>query len=670
MMRRHEVLAVLAMVTGAVMGMGGLPAYGDAGPSLPSAKVVKDKVAEKAFAFDLSEVQLLDGPFKKAQDMDRRDLMAANLDNYLYPFRREAKIDNPGTGSNRLDYTQTGHVAGHYLSAAAFIIRNTSDSELKKKADGLVASMADCQDATKNGFLGGFPEKAILVLEGRENDASVRAGVPWYCLHKIYAGLLDMYVLTGNKQALDVLKKAADWAISITDPLTDDQFQRMLGTEHGGMNEVLANLYGVTGDEKYLKLAQRFNHHRILDPFATPDGDSLEPRIHANTQFPKFIGVSRQYELTGETDLGNIERNFWTNVVYNRSYVTGGNSLGEQFTPKATFSQTVGNNTTETCNEYNMLKLTRALFTQDPRPEYADYYERTLYNQILSTRNPQTGAQLYFQQLQSGRKKGSWMLMNQAQQCCFGSGLESNAKYADTIYFNDGKSGLYVNLFMPSELNWKEQGIKVKQVTNYPDEGATRLEFTCDKPTDLTINVRHPWWAKEGYAISVNGQKQGDAGSPGSYVQVKRTFKTGDVIEVAMPMAFYTEAFKDNPKKMAVMYGPLVMAAVTEPNNRLSAIVTQNEGFLKGEAFKRLGTALEFEGPGTAFRTSKDTMTGSITFKPLMRMLDESYVVYWDRMTPEELAAWTPPVEPARGGRGGNATAPASGPATQGRGGN
>ncbi|HEY4330538.1 MAG TPA: beta-L-arabinofuranosidase domain-containing protein, partial [Phycisphaerae bacterium] len=404
-------------------------AWADAGPSVPEARVVKDKVQGKAFAFDLSQVQLLDGPFKHAQDLDRRDLMACNADNFLYPFRREAKLPNPGTGSDALDYTRTGHVVGHYLSAAAFLIRNTGDAELKKKADDMVASVAECQKAMGDGFVGGFPEQQMLVLERVVPANGPRAGVPWYCLHKIYAGLLDMYVLTGNKQALDVVSKAADWAIKNTDALTDVQFQAMLQTEHGGMNEVLANLYAATGQEKYLKLSERFNHHAMIDAFAE-GGDSLE-RKHANTQFPKFIGVSRQYELTGDAVFGKIAHSFWSDVVYERSYVTGGNSLGEQFTPKALLSTAVGRNTTETCNEYNMLKLTRSLFTQDPKAEYADYFERTLYNQILSARNPETGGELYFQQLQTGSRKGPWLEMNKALQCCFGSGMESNAKYAD-----------------------------------------------------------------------------------------------------------------------------------------------------------------------------------------------------------------------------------------------
>jgi uncharacterized protein len=623
------------------------PAFPGASPVDPAAIKVPNKVANQAIPFDLNQVQLLDGPFKSAQELDRRDLLAENMDILYYPFRREAKLDTPVKGSDSLNYTATGHVLGHWLSASAFIIRNTGDAELKAKADAAVAELARCQDARGDGFCGGFPPESIL-----STNRAQRAGVPWYCLHKIYAGLLDMYVLTGNQQALDVLKKAADWAIKFTDPLSDEQFQAMLRTEHGGINEVLANLYGVTGEEKYLKLSRRFYHHAILDPFAN-GGDSLE-RVHANTQFPKFIGIARLYELTGEPDLNTIATSFWHEVVYERSYVTGGNSLGEQFTPKATLSTAVGQNTTETCNEYNMLRLSRALFCQDPKPEYADFFERTLYNQILSTRNPETGGQLYFQQLQSGRKKGPWLVVNRASQCCFGTGLESNAKYADGIYYRDASGNiLFVNLFVPSELSWKDKGITLRQETRYPDEGMTSLKITADKPVELTLNIRRPWWATERFTVTINGDKQQSAGAPGSYVQLKRTWKTGDAVEVAMPMSFRMEGFKDNPKRAAVMYGPLVMAAVTEANDRMSAIVTEDkpEKFLS--TLKPVaGRPLEFTAPASLFRTSAQPGDQPVTIKPLLRMLDESYAVYWDQMSPEEFAENPPRATSAQGNRG------------------
>ena len=337
-------------------------------------------------------MQLLDGPCKHAQDINHQMLLKLDLDRMLYPFRREAGLPSPVKGSDELNFMFTGHVAGHYLSACALDYRNTGDAELKKRADRVVAVLAECQAKIGNGYVGGFSERAIIAFAGLVKDPSLNPNVPWYCLHKIYAGLLDMYLLAGNEQALDVLKKAADWIDKTTNQLSDLKMQGMLGHEHGGMNEVLANLYAATGEQKYLRLSQRFNHHVIIDPFAK--GEDPLDRCHANTQIPKFIGVARQYELTADPALATIATAFWNVVTRDRSYVTGGDSEYERFTPKGLLSHFMGERTTETCNVYNMLKLTRHLFCLDPRADYSDFYERALINQILSTRHPETGGHL------------------------------------------------------------------------------------------------------------------------------------------------------------------------------------------------------------------------------------------------------------------------------------
>lgn len=643
---KRLLICACCLLPGGLVGLAPFRALGDAGPSGPAANLSANKIPSRAFAFDLNEVQLLEGPFKRAQEVNQRMLLASDMDLLLYPFRREAKLPTKVQGSDNLNYRFTGHVLGHYLSAAAFLVRHTGDGELKKKADDAVAELAKCQAALGTGYLGGFPERSMQVLYRLDPDTTIRAGVPWYCLHKVYAGLLDMHVLTGNQQALEVLRKAADWAIKSTDQLNEEQFQAMLQTEHGGMNELLANLYAVTREEKYLKLSRRFNHQAILAPFAR--GEDPLDRRHANTQFPKFIGAARQYELVGDPDLQKIATGFWNVVVYERSYVTGGNSMGEQFSPKATLSTAVGRNTSETCNEYNMLRLTRGLFCQDPKPEYADFFERTLYNQILSTRHPETGGQLYFQQLQSGLKKTGWLMVNVANQCCFGSGMESNAKYADGIYFHDGREGLFINLFAPSTLNWKAQGVTLRQETKYPDAGATRFQFTCEKPTALIVKIRRPWWATENFVVTVNGARELVESTPGSYIALKRTWNSGDTVAIDMPMSFRMEGFKDNPKRAAVMYGPLVMAAITQPDNRTSAIVTEDapQRFL-ASLQPVSGKTLEFTAPSAIFRTAPVPAAATVTFKPLLRMIDESYAVYWDQYTPQAFAALPPATRPA-----------------------
>ena len=601
-------------------------------PQSPSQPVVvADKVPAKAEAFDLSQVQLLDGPFKQAQDLNRQGLLKMDLDLLLYPFRREGKIPSPVKGADGLGWPVTGHTLGHFLSASALLYRNTGDPEIKRRADSAVASLAECQAAS--GYLGGFPEASVLELEGLVKNPKVHANVPWYCLHKVYAGLLDMYVLTGNQQALEVLRKAAGWIEKNTGQLSDEQMQKMLGIEQGGITEFLANLYSVTGDQNYLGLAARFNHRAVIDPFAK--GKDPLDGLHANTQIPKFIGLTREYELTGDPVLGRTAEQFWKGVVEDRTYVTGGNSSAEHFTPKAQLSQAF-KNTTETCNEYNMLKLTRHLFCLDPKAGYADYYERTLYNQILSSRRPD-GGQLYFQQLATGSdKRTTWRqdpAVIKGNSCCHGTGLESNSKYEDSIYFHQGESELFVNLFIPSVLDWKSRGLTVRQETAFPDQASTKLTFACEQPLELNVNLRRPWWATSNFQVLLNGKLLETAGAPGSYAQVSRAWKSGDTLEVKMPMTFRMEGFKDNPKRAAVMYGPLVMAAIVDPGVNTSVIESKDGRFL--EALKPIpGKPLEFEGSPEVFRAPKTGTEKPVRFKPLLRITDEPYAVYWDISAP------------------------------------
>ena len=600
---------------------------------------VADKVA-KAEPFSLSEVHLLEGPFKHAQELDRLYLLQLDPNLLLYPFRREAGLPSPVTGSDSGLYDFTGHYMGHYLSACALMIQNTGDAELKKRADSAVAALAECQAKNGDGFIMGFPKWVIPHMAGvdRKPGKVPFFGVPWYGLHKVYAGLLEMYVLTGNKQALEVVEKAAHWAGSILDQIDDNRMQEMLRVEHGGMNEILANLYAVTGNEEYLKWSLRFNHHEMMDPFAK--GEDRLDFIHANTQIPKFTGAARQAALTGDQTLQTIALQFWNAVTRDRSYVTGGNSEFELFSPKAHLSEFLngGGGAMETCNSYNMLKLTRTLFCQEPKPEYADYYERTLLNHILASQNPESGAMFYFEFLQSGQPKGgNWSKPNATFACCHGSGLESQAKYADSIYFHHGQEELFLNLFIASELNWKTKGLTLRQETNYPDEQGTRLRFTCEKPVPLTLKLRRPWWATSDFQIKINGKQQKVAADPGSYALLKRTWKSGDTLEVLMPMTFRMEGFKDNPRRAAVMYGPVVMAALTQRDNGFSSICADDDAFLKSLK-PHADKPLEFEGAPSIFRTSPLSPGNEpVVFGPLFRLIEEPKVVYWDLHSKAEL---------------------------------
>lgn len=607
-------------------------------------------VSLKAEPFDLRDVQLLESRFKDAQDINRQLLVEMEFDLLVHPFREIAGISTPvkGSAAPHYHYAYTGHTAGHYLSACALHYRNTGDEEVRKKADAVVAEMASCQEKIGTGYLGGFPEEKM-------------GGVPWYCLHKIYAGLLDMYVLAENEQARDVLMKITDWADRYTGKMTDTEMQGMLRTEHGGICEFWGNLYAATGDERCLNLAERFVQQDAVGPFAR--GEDWLAKSHANTQVPKFSSVARLYQLTGNrTNLASAV-NFWRSVTADWSYVTGGNSYAEYFQKQIPFY--IGARNTESCNQYNMLKLVRYLFNVEPMAAYTDYYERTLYNHILSTKNLQTGGQSYFQPLQSGNIKGDakvftpvmgWRFLfertgpdarydGSASSCCSGSGLESNAKYADSIYFHHADSDLYVNLFIPSVLNWKAVGLTVKQETRYPEEDITRLVFECEKSVALKLHFRRPWWATRDFRVLVNGQKQDITVSPGSYAMVERTWQNGDRVEVKMPMSFRMEGFKDDPNMAAVMYGPLVMAAETEYGNPFSVVESADNRFL--ETLKPVeGKPLEFTGPASIFRTSPVAVGDRpVVFRPLYKTFDNPYAIYWQVMTPDAFKAEAAMVE-------------------------
>jgi len=390
-----------SFVASLCLGLACFPAAADELDGSMSKVKVQPVVPLKVHSFALEDVRLLDGPFKHAMDLDKEYLLALDVDRLLHNFRLNAGIPSkaqPLGGWEEPKGELRGHFVGHYLSTCALMYASTSDKQLKEKGDTVVAGLAECQKKIGSGYLSAYPESFIDRVENR-----VQVWAPYYTLHKIFAGLQDMYVYCDNKEALDVCKKFGDWAIARNSKLTDEQMQAMLQTEHGGMNETLANLYALTGEEKYLKISLRFNHHRVIDPCS--DLDDPLTGLHANTQIPKFIGTARQYELTGDHALKTASLFFWNTVVRERSYVIGGHSDGEGFSPKERLSQALGPNTTETCNTYNMLKLTRHLFCWNPKAEYADYYERALFNHILASQNPETGIMCYYVPLRSGSRR-------------------------------------------------------------------------------------------------------------------------------------------------------------------------------------------------------------------------------------------------------------------------
>jgi len=587
----------------------------------------------KARAFRLQDVRLLEGPFKHAMELDQRYLLSLDVDRLLHTFRLNAGLSSsakPLGGWEEPKGELRGHSIGHYMTACAMMYAGTGEERLKAKGNAVVSGLAKCQAKIGSGYLSAYPEEFFDRVEARK-----RVWAPYYTLHKIYAGLLDMYVYCDNQQALEVCKKFADWVIARNARLSEERMQKMLDTEHGGMNEVLANLYGLTGEQKYLKIAHRFNHMAVIGP-ASKREDKLTG-LHANTQVPKFIGTARQYELTGHEWLKTASTFFWDTVVNERSYVIGGHSDGERFSPKEKLSEAFGPSTTETCNTYNMLKLTRHLFCWEPRAEYADYYERALYNHILASQNPQTGMMCYYVPLRSGSQKTYNNPFNSFW-CCTGTGIENHAKYGDSIYFHDDEN-LWVNLFIASELNWRAKGLRVFQETKYPRQARTKLVFRCKRPVRLNLNIRHPYWAVSGFEIRVNGRKVAGSSKPGSYAVVSRTWKGGDMVEVRMPFSLRIEGFRDNPKRIAFMNGPLVLCAEVEAGKNYPAIVTGSDQVLS--AIKPIpGKPSYFAGSQEIFRIVDKTRGKDITLEPFHQMHgNRHYIVYWDIFTPVQWQA-------------------------------
>ena len=526
-------------------------------PSNNESTSTKDVIDFKALPFNLKQVRLLDGPFKDAMERDRAYLYELSSDRLLHTFRINAGLPStaqPLGGWESPNGELRGHTMGHYLSACALMYASTGDEELKAKADAIVAELAKCQDAIgQTGYLSAFPETWFDRVE-----AMRQVWAPYYTLHKIYAGLLDMYTLCDNQQALEIAEKMAAWNKGRLDKIDRDLMQRILNrTEQGGMNEALANLYSLTGNTEYLKLSERFNQDRYIEPLSRGE-DNLTGE-HANSFIPNIIGTARQYELIGDANDRKIAEFFWSQVANHRSYCTGGTSNDEhwRFEPDHLATQ-LGNNTQECCCTYNMLKLTRHLFSWTADPQYADYYEKALYNSILSTQNPETGMMMYFVPLATGR----WKMYNQPFNsfwCCTGTGMENHAKYGDSIYFHNGDI-LYVNLFIPSELDWSQQKVKIIQETDFPESDSTILTVQTKKAKNFDIRIRIPSWATKGATVKINGKSLEAISEPGSYLSINRKWKNGDKIEITLPMSLHKHPMPDDESVVAMMYGPFVLA--------------------------------------------------------------------------------------------------------------
>jgi len=511
--------------------------------------------------FSLANVSLLPGPFLDAQRRDEKYLLQLDPDRMMHNFHVNAgltpKAPVYGGWESQEPWVEIrchGHTLGHYLSACALMFETTSTAAFKDRVDYIVRELHACQEAGKSGLICAFPDagkQLELSVQGREF-----LGVPWYTMHKIFAGLRDAHIHAGNDQALTVLARLADWAATLTAPLSQEQMQRMLEREHGGMNEILGDVYSLTGDIKYLRLAQRFSHRALLQPLS--EGRDTLDGLHSNTQIPKVIGFHRLYELTGDEAQRRAAEFFWRTIIDNRTYATGGNGDIEHFFPPQEFAQRLQSaKTMETCCMHNMLRLTRALFVHTPTTMYADYYERTLYNGILASQDPASGMTTYFQATRPGYVK-LYHTPIDSFWCCTGSGLENHAKYGDSIYFGDDES-LYVNLFIASTLDWREKNIRLTQTTHFPESATTRFTINAGAPTQFALKIRHPAWCGA-VTVSINGGEPTIYRDPARYLHIARSWRDGDHVEVQLPMHLHTKPLPSSDDIVALLYGPLVLA--------------------------------------------------------------------------------------------------------------
>ncbi|HVH69222.1 MAG TPA: beta-L-arabinofuranosidase domain-containing protein [Gemmatimonadales bacterium] len=588
--------------------------------------------------FDLERVRLRPGPFLDALQVNRRFLLAQDPDRLLHMFRVTAGLPSnaqPLGGWEAPENELRGHYPGHYLSALARMSATLRDAELRARGDRLVAALAACQERLGNGYLSAFPEEFF----DRLRDGTP-VWAPFYTLHKIMAGLLDMHVLGGNAQALDVLKGMARWTGRWAQPLGDEHMARVLEREYGGMNELLYNLSAVTGDASYSRLAHRFDHERFFAPLAL-GRDELKG-LHANTNIPKVIGAARRYELTGEPRDRRIAEYFWREVTTERAYCTGGTSNGEGWnTDPGVLSSELSGYTQEDCTTYNMLKLTRHVFGWTADSVCADYYERALFNGILGSQHPRDGEKLYYVNLAAGL----WKLFGTPGQdywCCTGTMSEAFSQLGDGIYFHDD-SGVYVNLFIASELDWAERGVRLVQETRFPEAEGTTLRVQTAKPLRFALRVRVPHWATRGGMATLNGHVLDGFAGPGGYYVLDRTWRTGDTVGITLPMTLHLCAMPDDTTLQAVMYGPLVLVGRlgtegltpdvlrAEPTKPRAVPQYKAEPIPAPElrAHDPDPNAWIKRAPGGILEFRTVGQSRDVSLVPLHTIFDERYAVYW-----------------------------------------
>jgi len=613
----------------------------------------------KQHAFQLKQVTLLPGIFKDAQQTDMKYMLALDPERLLAPFLKEAGIKSekenyPNWENTGLD----GHIGGHYLSALSNMYAATGDERMNQRLDYMLMELKRCQDKIGTGYLGGMPGGIAMwndIGNGRiTSDTFALNGkwVPLYNIHKLLAGLRDAYTIAGKPLAKDMLVRLTDFIDSVSGKLSDDQVQIMLFSEQGSMNEVFADLAVITGNNKYLLLARKYSHRMILDPLIA--GEDKLTGLHANMQIPKVVGFNRISEVDGDTAYAKAARFFWQTVVKNRSVVIGGNSVSEHFNPSDDYTTMItGIAGPETCNTYNMLKLTKDIFLTDGKLRYMDYYERAIYNHILSSQHPGNGGFVYYTPMRPGHYR-VYSKPDDCMWCCVGSGMENHGKYGELIY-SYLHDDLYVNLYISSRLSWQEKGLVIAQQTNFPDEENTRLTVESVESGMFAIYLRYPGWVDPGkLAVSVNGANVPVEVQPGSYLKISRVWKKGDRILVRLPMKLTTEDMPDGSNYVAFLHGPIVLAAMTESMNPDSC---KGNGADQFGGYRATGKLYPLEAAPMLVSHDADlashlkpvagksqTYTATdlirpdgfrnLQLVPFYKLHDARYVIYWQKKSP------------------------------------
>ena len=616
-----------------------------------ASQVITDAVPVLALPLPLAAVRLTGGPLKHAQELDAEYLLSLEPDRMLYYLRQRAGLPpkaKSGYGGWDGEGRQlTGHIAGHYLSAVSYMYAATGDPRFKERADYIVGELKEIQDRQGDGYLGallaGDDRNRAQLVDGKKRFADLGRGIiqsggfdlngmwsPWYVEHKIFAGLRDAYRQTGNCDALAVEIKFAAWADGILSQLTPAQIQRMLNTEFGGMNEVMADLYADTGDVRWLRACDYFEHHAVVDPLAQHH-DTLAGK-HGNTQVPKLLGELKRYLYTGNETNGEAAKFFWDEVAFHHSFATGGHGKDEYFGEPDQLSSRVDGRTDESCNVYNMLKMARLLFALQPDARFADFEERALFNHVLGSMDPADGRTCYMVPVGRGVTR-EYQDMQHDFTCCVGTGMENHALHGDGIYYESGRK-LWVNFYTPSVANWEKTQAKIEVQTDFPSGENVRLKLSLPARATFTLALRRPAWAGEGFGVQINGHAIRQLPAAGSYVELERRWQNGDTVALTLPKRLHAEPLPDNPRRVALLWGPLVLAGDLGPEGQEThpaapVFVAANqplEQWLKPVAGQ----------PGN-FRSDGVGRPQDVDFQPFYQLHNRTYAAYWDLFTPE---AW------------------------------